>query len=532
VKKLIWAATVSLFALAASAWAQAPTSQVLVPGLGNAGAISDTDLSVLYQGSSPLLNVAQSVLKIYFQAGLATSGANSNITSLSGLTTALSVLQGGIGVNTLTSGGLVLAHGISPFTALAEVDGDCVLGAGGAWTAGACGGTATIIINSTPITGSSSGNALVSDGSKLQQLPYGPTGNSTLVETTSGGLLTPSILPLATSAALGGVKSDGGLTTQLAAGVMSTVAPVPTTTVYQVTTSSVALPTGTRYMRVIVQGQGGCGGGGAGITTPFTGAGGGAGGGGDVKDTGWFLSSNVSGNYTVTIGTSCTAAGGGGVGANGTSGSVGANATFAMTGLPSNIVAYGGGGGAGAVGGAGATATGGGGGGGTIQVGASSTTATGAAGGLVGGGAGGSGVAASSTAPLYESGGGGGGTGTTGTATGGATSPGGAAGGGSGGGCNTGTPAIGGTGAMSFSASVTAGGTVGGGTPSNGPAAFGGWGAGGGAGGAGSTTTGANGSNGGAGGGGGGGAGSGCGASATGGNGGVGGAAMITVMTQ
>ena len=40
-------------------------------------------------------------------------------------------------------------------------------------------------------------------------LPVGMTGNSTIVETTSGGLLTASLLPTATSSTLGGVKPDG-----------------------------------------------------------------------------------------------------------------------------------------------------------------------------------------------------------------------------------------------------------------------------------------------------------------------------------
>lgn len=38
---------------------------------------------------------------------------------------------------------------------------------------------------------------------------YGLTGNSTIVQTTAGGLLTASLLPVATSSALGGVKPDG-----------------------------------------------------------------------------------------------------------------------------------------------------------------------------------------------------------------------------------------------------------------------------------------------------------------------------------
>ena len=47
-------------------------------------------------------------------AGQAASGTNSDITSLTGLTTALTVAQGGTGANTLT--GLVKANGVNAFT--------------------------------------------------------------------------------------------------------------------------------------------------------------------------------------------------------------------------------------------------------------------------------------------------------------------------------------------------------------------------------------------------------------------------------
>lgn len=45
--------------------------------------------------------------------------------------------------------------------------------------------------------------------SLTSSVPFGLTGASTIVETTSGGLLTPSILPLATDAAIGGMMGDG-----------------------------------------------------------------------------------------------------------------------------------------------------------------------------------------------------------------------------------------------------------------------------------------------------------------------------------
>jgi hypothetical protein len=46
-------------------------------------------------------------------SGYATSGANSNITSLSGLTTPLSVAQGGTGATTLTANYVLLGNGTS-----------------------------------------------------------------------------------------------------------------------------------------------------------------------------------------------------------------------------------------------------------------------------------------------------------------------------------------------------------------------------------------------------------------------------------
>ena len=57
-------------------------------------------------------------------AGQAASGTNSDITSLTGLTTALTVAQGGTGANTLT--GIVKASGNSAFTAVTAPTGTLV----------------------------------------------------------------------------------------------------------------------------------------------------------------------------------------------------------------------------------------------------------------------------------------------------------------------------------------------------------------------------------------------------------------------
>ncbi len=65
--------------------------------------------------------------------GAAASGANSDITSLSGLTTALSVLQGGTGVSSLTNNGVVIGQGTGALaTVTAGAAGLCLVSTAGA----------------------------------------------------------------------------------------------------------------------------------------------------------------------------------------------------------------------------------------------------------------------------------------------------------------------------------------------------------------------------------------------------------------
>lgn len=79
-----------------------------------------------------------------------------------------------------------------------------------------------LVVNTTPITGGAASNVLVDNGGTLEELVYGLTGNSTLVETTSGGLITASLLPAATSSILGAVKPDNSTIT-VSAGVLTAI---------------------------------------------------------------------------------------------------------------------------------------------------------------------------------------------------------------------------------------------------------------------------------------------------------------------
>ena len=95
----------------------------------------------------------------------------------------------------------------------------CTLGSTCAITASAT----SITIGTTTTIGGSAGRVLSDDGTHVQEVSYGLTGTNTLVETTGGGLITASVLPLATSSAFGAVKPDG-VTIPVTAGVISTAA--------------------------------------------------------------------------------------------------------------------------------------------------------------------------------------------------------------------------------------------------------------------------------------------------------------------
>jgi hypothetical protein len=70
------------------------------------------------------------------------SGVTGAPTTLAGygIASPLPVTQGGTGLASLTANGILLGNGGASPTLLAPVNGDCVVGAGGLWTAGSCGG--------------------------------------------------------------------------------------------------------------------------------------------------------------------------------------------------------------------------------------------------------------------------------------------------------------------------------------------------------------------------------------------------------
>jgi hypothetical protein len=112
----------------------------------------------------------------------------------------------------LTFSGTPIFSGLSAGTCANNL----VLDSGNNLVTATCSSGGGLTINSTTISGGASGKVLYDDGTKLQELPYGLTGNSTIVETTSGGLLTASILPLGTNAAKGAVEGDGSTITCVA----------------------------------------------------------------------------------------------------------------------------------------------------------------------------------------------------------------------------------------------------------------------------------------------------------------------------
>jgi hypothetical protein len=87
----------------------------------------------------------------------ASSGANSDITSITGLTTPLTVAQGGIGVGTLTANNVLLGNGTSALQVVApSTNGNVLTSNGTTWTSAA--------IPSSGVTSAVAGNGIAVSG--------------------------------------------------------------------------------------------------------------------------------------------------------------------------------------------------------------------------------------------------------------------------------------------------------------------------------------------------------------------------------
>ncbi len=114
---------------------------------------------------------------------------------------------GGTSVTFPASGDVVISNGSSSPAGLAPTNGSCLVGAAGAWQVGSCSGSGGVAGpgSSTngfvPVWSGTGGTALG------MVFAAGLTGNSTLIETTAAGLITPSLLPAPSATTFGGVKS-------------------------------------------------------------------------------------------------------------------------------------------------------------------------------------------------------------------------------------------------------------------------------------------------------------------------------------
>jgi hypothetical protein len=148
--------------------------------------------------------------------GAAASGANSDITSLSGLTTALSVIQGGTGANTLTANGILMGNGTGAITAIAAVgSGQCLVSTAGAPVFTTCPGGGSVGTIGTIDTQTPSADGAVISGSSIY-LQSASASNPGLVNTSTqifaGAKTFNGSITLGASAGSGTVFTNNGAT--------------------------------------------------------------------------------------------------------------------------------------------------------------------------------------------------------------------------------------------------------------------------------------------------------------------------------
>lgn len=89
------------------------------------------------------------VVTLAASSPLVVSSSTGNVTVSIGTSTPVPASLGGTGQTSLTATNLLIGNGTSSVNFLAPVNGQCVLGSGGAWTAGSCSGTSMLTLGTS-----------------------------------------------------------------------------------------------------------------------------------------------------------------------------------------------------------------------------------------------------------------------------------------------------------------------------------------------------------------------------------------------